>query len=108
MMSERAKKLATLVLTGSDRITKQMRQDAFQLLEYIRQEEAAKMEIMESFDVGCGQIVRITQEQQVKYRRLIEGGTYIEAIKQARLDQKLGLKEAKYLIDAIRDKYRDG
>ena len=31
-MSERAKKLATLVLTGSG-ITKQMRQDAFQLLE---------------------------------------------------------------------------
>jgi len=99
-MNERAKNLATLILIGSDRITKAMRKEALELLNEIRQETEARSV---TFDIGNGQDVTVSKRQLSKYRRLIDGGLWISAIKEARTDLGLGLKESKCLIDIIRD-----
>jgi len=98
-MMDKAKNLATLILTSSDRITKQMRQDAFDFLEEVRVAETADMV---TIDIGYGKMVTIKRSDEARYRQLCADGLVIQSIKQAREDYKIALKEAKDLIDAIR------
>lgn len=95
-INDRAKNLATLILTNSDRITKQMRQEAFQLLEDIRGGESDL-----DIDTGTGHL-RVSKVRLATYLGLVRAELYIDAIKQARIDYGIGLREAKFLIDAIR------
>jgi len=98
-MKERANRLAQMVLTGSDRITKAMRKEALQLMEDIRADEASM-----TFDTALGHVT-ISNEDVVKSRDLIAGGRTIQAIKDARWKYSLGLHEAKALMDEIRNRY---
>jgi len=99
MLTEKAKQLATSILTGSDRITKEIRQQALEVLSEVDREEETDVV---TIHVGGDRMVKISHSDYRRYRDLIIEGKLLYAIKHARRIYKMSLLDAKRMTDTIR------